>query len=121
MAIRVLRSVYEKLHSASFWVLVRPGSEQRLSSMEFLTYDTVDQERELPIFTSPEVILSSISSGAIAALIAGPELWTRLLEVVGDGGPEIAVNPGQSHGIRLTKSMMLGMIAMYGTPSSEQS
>ena len=44
--------------------------------------------------------------------VVGAVLWPRLLDVIrAAGGCLIAVDPGQSHGIRLSDGMILGMIS----------
>jgi hypothetical protein len=105
--------LYEELYSAKFLTLVRPDSERDLETMEFLTYPTVDEVAELPIFTSPDFVIDFPSMPTTTVEVAGEKLWPRLLEVVKTGSLEVAVDPGQHHGIRLNNQMILGMISMY--------
>jgi len=105
--------LYEELYKAKFLTLARPGSEKDLESMEFLTYPTADKISELPIFTSKEFLIDFSSVQPLAIELEGDKLWSKLLEIVETGNLEIAVDPGQNHGIRLTKEMILGMISMY--------
>ncbi|MFN8350621.1 MAG: hypothetical protein U0U25_04065 [Flavobacteriales bacterium] len=87
--------------------------------MVFLTYDTIDGVRELPVFTEEEFILRDLSDEAEHVLINGVELWSRLSDVVETGKCEVGVDAGQSHGIRLNKEMLIGMLAMYGAKNTE--
>jgi hypothetical protein len=47
-------------------------------------------------------------------------LWIKLLDVIENAKCQVAIDPGQPHGIRLTKEMVLGMISSYGSPSIEK-
>lgn len=38
-----------------------------------------------------------------------------LLNITENGKCEVAINPNQEHGIRLTQEIILGMIGSYGT------
>jgi hypothetical protein len=105
--------LYEELYSAKFLTLVRPDSERNLETMEFLTYPTVDEVAELPIFTSHDFVIDFPSMPTTMVEVEGEKLWPRLLEVVKTGSLEVAVDPGQLHGIRLNNQMILGMISMY--------
>lgn len=111
--------LYEELFSSAFYALVRVGTGSSLTSMVFLTYDTIDGVRELPVFTEEEFILRDLSDEAEHVLINGVELWSRLSDVVETGKCEVGVDAGQSHGIRLNKEMLLGMLAMYGAKNTE--
>jgi hypothetical protein len=81
--------------------------------MEFLTYNTQDGIRELPLFTNDIFILNSLTKEALTVQVSGRPFWARLLDIIETGVCEVAVNPGQNHGIRLTKEIILGMIASY--------
>jgi hypothetical protein len=105
--------LYKILYCAKFLTLVRPGSETDLASMEFLTYPTVDEIAELPIFTSTDFVIDFPSIANAIAEVSGEKLWPRLLEVVKTGSLEVSVDPGQDHGIRLNTQMILGMISVY--------
>jgi hypothetical protein len=103
----------EELYKAKFLTLIRAGSEKELASMEFLTYPTEDNIAELPIFTAKEFLLHFASIKSIMVELEGEKLWRRLLEIVQSGTLEVAIDPGQNHGIRINKEMILGMISMY--------
>lgn len=106
--------LYEQLYRESFFALVQAGSEDDLQSHMFLNYPTVDGLRELPLFTKREFILHRLADDALSVQISGPQLWPRLLDIVETGKIEAALDPGQPHGIRLTREMILGMTAQYG-------
>lgn len=106
--------LYEALYNSTFFVLVRPGSQQQIELMEFLIYPTEDGIRELPIFTSSGFLLDFQNVETAIVEAEGRVLWPRLLEIIEPQISEVAVNPGQNHGIRLNNSMILGMISMYG-------
>jgi hypothetical protein len=105
--------LYEQLYRESFFALIQAGSETNLQSYLFLNYPTDDGLRELPLFTKPEFVLPGMPDEALLVQIQGPQLWARLLDIVETHEIEAAVDPGQAHGIRLTREMILGMIAQY--------
>src|SRR5258707_7240016 len=113
-ALRALKSdpgraveLYQQLYGASFFTLVQAGSEANLQSHLFLNYPTADGLRELPLFTKREFALPSMPDEALLVEIHGPQLWPRLLDIVETRKIEAAVDPGQPHGIRLTREMIL--------------
>jgi hypothetical protein len=106
-------ALYSQLYEASLLVPVRAGSENDLGCADFLTYPTVDQLRELPIFTRREYLLENLPDDAVLIRVNGDLLWRRLLEIVGLDNCQAAVDPGQKHGIRLRRDMILGMIMMH--------
>jgi len=106
--------LYEQLYRESFFALVQSGSETDLQRHLFLNYPTTDGLRELPLFTKHEFVLPGMPDEALLVQINGPELWPRLLDIVETRKIEAAVDPGQPHGIRLTREMILGMTAKYG-------
>lgn len=107
--------LYEQLLKSSFYVLVRPGTEAALEQMEFITYATRDGIDELPIFTDIKFIPNDFYKNSKIVQKSGQLFWKRLLDVIEDINCQIAVDPLQTHGIRLTKEMILGMIYKYGT------
>jgi hypothetical protein len=106
--------LYSQLYQASFFVLVQTGSEQDLGSMLFLTYQTSDGVRELPVFTQQDFILTDLADDAISVELRGAVLWERLLDIIKPGECEAAVDPDRPHGIRLNREMVLGMCLKYG-------
>ena len=106
--------LYEQLAKTNFLALVRAGTEHSVTSMEFLTYPSSGGVRELPLFTQPDFVLSLEVQGSVLAAVQGHSLWPRLLEIVKTGECEAAVDPGQAHGIRLTREMVQGMISAHG-------
>lgn len=110
--------LYKQVFEATFCALVRSGTEKGLDKMEFLTYNTQDNIRELPLFTSEEFILNNPPQDTLVVQVSGQLLWTKLLDILESGKCEGAINPGQAHGIRLIKEIVLGMIANYGTPDN---
>ena len=106
--------LYNVLYDSTFFVLVRPGTEENVEKMEFVIYPTEDGINELPIFTSYDFVITFPDVQLFVAEINGKLLWPRLLEIIEPEISEVAVNPGQNHGIRLNNSMILGMISMYG-------
>lgn len=111
--------LYGELYNSNFFVLARPETVHELTLMEFVTYPSADGVRELPIFTTNKFILDFPSVQPIAVEIAGNLLWPRLREITEIAECVVAVNPGQSHGIRLTSSMILGMISKYESKTTE--
>lgn len=110
--------LYEALYHSDFIVLAQPDTQTKVDSMEFLTYSTEDGVNELPIFTEEKFILNFSSMQHSIVTIKGVLLWPRLFQILKTSTFEVAVNPGQSHGIRLNNSMILGMISKYGTEAS---
>jgi hypothetical protein len=55
-----------------------------------------------------------VPEDAVPVQVDGPALWKRLLDVVEPKKVEVEVDPGQAHGIRLRRRMILGMVAEYG-------
>ena len=106
--------LYQQLYHAAFFAFVQSGSESTLEEHLFLTYPGGGDVRELPLFTVRDFVLEGFLNDALLININGPQLWPRLLEIVETGKCEAAVDPGQSHGIRLNREMILGMTAQYG-------
>ena len=122
--LRALRSdpsravdLYRQLYHATFLTFVQSGSENTLGAHLFLTYPSSGDVRELPLFTLSDFVLEGFPDDALLINIDGPQLWPRLLEIIETGKCEAAVDPGQIHGIRLTREMILGMTAQYGPRS----
>ena len=105
--------LYPQLYAASFFALVEAGSEGSPEAFSFLTYACADATRELPVFTRREYKLDSMPADAVLIGVPGPVLWPRLLTVVDWASCNVAVDPGQPHGIRLTEPMVLGMVSKY--------
>jgi hypothetical protein len=104
-------NLYPELYAGSFVVPVQKGSEANLGTALFLTYPTKDGIRELPVFTSLDFVLKNLPVDVAFITVTGAVLWRRLLDIVKNGECEAAVDPGQSHGIRLRQEMILGMIS----------
>jgi hypothetical protein len=107
--------LYEELYNSTFFALVRSSTQYKVELMEFVTYPTKDGIKELPIFTSKELMLDFPDAQPYIVEVNGKLLWPRLLDIIEPKISEVAVDPGQSHGIRLNNSMIRGMISMYGT------
>ncbi|HTS17784.1 MAG TPA: SseB family protein [Verrucomicrobiae bacterium] len=110
--------LYKQLFEGRYWALVqKPGGD--LARMLFLTYPTRDGLRELPVFTAQDRrLLSKFSTeepGAMTAELEGRSMWPRMLDIVKTRECEVAVDPTEQYGIRLTREMILAMISMYGT------
>ena len=108
--------LYEQLYRGEFVAIVQRGSETSLESMLFLTYESAGGIMELPVFTMEEFVLPRLLADSFRVKLQGPELWPRLLDIVEAGRCEAAVDPGQPHGIRLRRDMILGMVGKYGSP-----
>jgi hypothetical protein len=102
--------VYKSLGAATLLALVRAGTENSVDSMEFLTYPAVGGVTELPLFTSKEFVLPFPGSNAVQVPVVADDLWPRLSTIVENGVCEAAIDPGQAHGIRLRREMILGII-----------
>ena len=106
--------LYSQIYAGLFVVPVQAGSEMYLNKAKFLKYPTPDGVNELPIFTSRDYVLKNLPQDTVFVTVAGAALWPRLLDVVKEAGRCVAaVDPGQKHGIRLSDSMILGMISSY--------
>ena len=104
--------LYCQLYAGSFVVPVQAGSERDFSTAMFLIYPTPDRIQELPIFTSHDYVLKNLPGDVVFVTVVGAVLWPRLLDVIrAAGGCQVAGGPGQSHGIRLSDGMILGMIS----------
>lgn len=105
------------LFEARFWILVEDPSED-IGAMAFLTYPTEGGVRELPAFTSASRTLlrqlRDSCEGAASVEVRGEDLWPRMLDIIRTGDCEVAVDPGEEHGVRITREMILGMVNMYG-------
>jgi SseB protein N-terminal domain len=107
--------LYPQLYTGSFLVLVQAGTEADLGTALFLICPSTDGMRELPVFTSRDYVLENLPADAVLVGVRGDALWPRLLlELVSAEACQVAVDPGQSHGIRLPENMILGMINAYG-------
>lgn len=105
--------LYEQLARSDFVALVRSGTEHEVASMQFLTYPSSGGVQELPLFTRSEFVLAFEAAGAVSVTVPSNLLWSRLLDIIKTGECEAAVDPGQVHGIRLNKEMVLGMVSTY--------
>src|SRR5689334_20072889 len=109
--------LYALLFSSRFWAFVT-YTQANPQDPFFLIYESADGIRELPVFTRSDPKLA----GHFASLhvppqtveFAGPLLWPKLLEVLKHGTAQVEVDPGEAHGIRLTRPMILGMVNKYG-------
>lgn len=109
--------LYKQLFEGNFLSIIQKGTQQDLNSMSFLTYETKDGKRELPIFTQKEFVLNFSNANSEIIYLSGELFWKRLLNIVEtDVKLTIAVDPGQKHGIRITAPMILGMITKYDKP-----
>jgi SseB protein N-terminal domain len=109
--------LYEFLFSSHFWALVtHPG--ENVDDPYFLIYESADGVRELPVFTAPDQPLvgrfATLNPSPTSVEFDGRALWPRLLKVLEHSNAQVAVDPGEAHGIRLTRTMILGMISKYG-------
>ena len=110
--------LYRRLFESRFFVLTqRPAG--KIEQMQFLTYPTEDGSRELPVFTARKREVLTGLSGQVAEAevqeVKGPKLWARVLQLLETDDCFVAVDPGEKHGIRLTKQMILGMVNLHAT------
>lgn len=105
--------LYEQLAKSDLVALVRSGTEHEVASMQFLTYPSSGDVQELPLFTRPEFVLAFEAAEAVSVTVQGNLLWPRLLDIIKTGECEAAIDPGQVHGIRLNREMVLGMVSAY--------
>lgn len=76
-----------------------------------------DGSLEVPVFTSNDYVFESLLTEAVLLTARGLTLSPQLLELLRSEDLrqcEVALDPGQSHAIRLSKEMILGMICAYG-------
>ncbi|MEZ0260489.1 MAG: SseB family protein [Alphaproteobacteria bacterium] len=110
-------ALYQQLFFGHFWVII-PQSTGDVLDGGFLTYDGAGNIRELPFFTSPERhLLSQLHSqqnDSTIVEVEGKVLWPKMLDIVSRGELEVAVDPGEAHGIRITREMILGMVKLHG-------
>jgi hypothetical protein len=112
--------LYSQLYAGLFVVPVQAGSEADIGTAMFLIYPTPDGVSELPLFTSHDYVLRNLPNDVAFVSVPGAVLWPRLFDVVKAAGRCMAaVDPGQTHGIRLSDSMILGMISSYSQKPSD--
>ena len=109
----VVVKLYERLFNGEFFTVVNPDTGLKIEMLEFLSYPTVDNATEIPIYTREEYIFGFDNYDISIINIPANILWPRLLDVIDSSQCQIAVDPGQAHGIRVTKTMILGMISTY--------
>lgn len=111
----VVVDLYAQLFEGHFWVLA--DSAEKIEAVQFLTYPTTDSARELPIFTHTDRrVLADLKRQVPAAHVQeveGAQFWLRTLMLLEADSFFVAVDPGEEHGIRLTKEMILGMISLH--------
>ena len=110
--------LHECLFSARFWALVEAPAA--IADMAFLSYPAHDGVRELPVFTAedrPLLRQLAAESGALPTEVSGTVFWPKMLEVAKTGDCEVAVDPGEAHGIRVTLQMAIGIVQMYSDSS----
>jgi hypothetical protein len=103
--------LYPQLYAGTFLLPVKASSEASLGTALFLTYPCADGLRELPLFTSKEFVLKNLPEDVVFITASGTDLWQKLIEVLKPGGVAVAVDPGQTHGIRLHENMILGILS----------
>lgn len=113
----VVVRLYEEIFVSRFFTLIKTGPNDRWDKVSFLAYETTDKISAIPLFTDESFIFGSYPDTATKVEIWGQPLWEKLLTIVETGKCEIEIDPGQPHGIRLTKEILLGMIAQYGINS----
>src|SRR5262249_311165 len=106
--------LYPQLYAGTFVVPVQEGSESDLGTAAFWIYPSTDGVRELPVFTGHDSLLANVPPDTPLIAVNGEALWPRLLELVRAEQFQVAVDPGQSHGIRVSKEVILGMLSAYG-------
>ena len=114
----VVVELYTALSKELYIVLVRSGSRKDLEAFEFLTYPSQGCD-ELPIFTSDNYPLFNqlkSQSSADSVTVDGASLFKRLIKNVIDTDKiQVAINPGWEYGIRVSRSMLLSVIAVSET------
>lgn len=102
-----MAGLYEKLYRGRFLALVADPALE-LTFMMFLTYPTPDGVRDFTGGSSQ--LLAQLVTDASAATIEldGASLWRRMLDIAQTGECEVAIDPGEQHGIRLTREMIVG-------------
>ena len=115
--------LYEQLFAGRFWAMVA-NSDVPIESLFFLTYASSGGVSELPIFTKrASPVAERLAAGPTNPMfieLSGESLWPRMLDIVRTGQVEVAVDPGEEHGIRLTREAILGMVRKYGQPNASQ-
>ncbi|MGB9074810.1 MAG: hypothetical protein WCC22_19390 [Terriglobales bacterium] len=108
--------LYKQLFMGRFWAIAQKSTDN-LENIRFLTYPSANNVRELPVFIDPKRhLLTEMSSqlgDSMIIEVEGKSLWPRMLDIAKTGECEIAVDPGEEHGIRLTREMILGMVSTY--------
>jgi hypothetical protein len=105
--------LYPQLYASYFLVPAKVRSEADFETALFMIYPCADGSLEVPVFTSTDYVFE-LPTEAVLLTARGDTLWPRLLDLLRSEECEVAVDPGQSHGIRLHKEMILGMIRAYG-------
>ena len=114
-AVRLYRVLYE----ARYWVPIRDGAP--LSAVSVLAHRNRDKRLEIPVFTSPDCALlgrlvAAFPGHSSTPLDGGP-MWRMLLDRL-ENGDVVDVDPGENHVVRLTRTMVLGMVMQYGDEST---
>ena len=108
--------LYEHLFNASFWTIAwRSGADAR----GYVGCQKADGTWEIPVFTQPNRSLLRRLTADIPAAecvgVDGQTMWRQLLEeYMNDSKTQVAVDPGEEHGVLLTRVMILGMVNKYG-------
>jgi hypothetical protein len=117
----VVVDLYLQLYDGNFWTLVRREIIDP-KRPNFLTYIAQDEIRVVPVFTNPAhqllMALKNDNSDSMTMEASGRMIWPRILNVVAIGECEVELDPGETHGIRLDRAMILGMVRAYD-PSQE--
>jgi hypothetical protein len=111
--------LYPQLYAGTFLVPVQVGSEDDIETAQFMIYPCTDGPLEVPVFTSTDYVFENLPAAAVLVTARGKALWPQLLELLRSEDLRecgVAVDPGQSHGFRLRKETILGMIRAYGEP-----
>lgn len=109
----VVVRLYQEIFSSNFFTLIKAGTNDTWDKILFCVYDTADEITAIPLFTKEEFIFENYPEDAVRIEIWGQPFWEKLLTIVETGKCEIEIDPGQPHGIRLNKEILLGMVGQY--------
>lgn len=110
----VVVRLYQEVFYSRFFTFIKGGEIDTWDNIFFCIYDTSDKITAIPLFTNEEFAFDIYSENAVRVEIWGQPFWEKLLTIVETGNCEIEIDPGQPHGIRINKEMLLGMVAQYG-------
>lgn len=116
----VVVELYPQLAVASFTIIVRKDLDPE--TIEFRVYPSKKDISCVPLFTSRQTVLPELLDKTSETMnIRGPELWGILADLTAqDEKLEIELDPGQNHGIRIGRTVLLGILHLAKQASANE-